>query len=480
MLLPLLLLPLVTAVTTPPPTPPGVALVYHGRTGSREVAIPRVDSSVVIDGKLDEGVWRSAANLTGFSRYAPTDGFAADDSTEVLVWYSPTAIYFGIRAFAEPGKVRATLSDRDKIFGDDYVGVFLSTFNDGRQAMVLGANPLGIQGDGIVVESGRSNGGGFSGPGIGREPTDVSPDFNYQSKGHLTDFGYEIELRIPFKSLKYQSGPIQTWGINVLRKVQSRGFEYSWSPAQRAAASFLGQSGHLLGLTELHRGLVLDLNPIVTNHWEGTQGADGFERNAERPKFGANVKWGITNNLTLNGTLRPDFAEVESDAGQFVFDPRASLYFSEKRPFYLEGSEQFETPGNLVYTRRILAPVVATKLTGKIAGTSVAFLSAVDDTIASTTRHDHPLFNILRLKRDLGSASRVGVILTDREDGDRSNRVGGGDFRFVFNKIYSISAVSAVSRTSAPGVDALVAPMWSTTVVRSGRTFGALQLLGDR
>jgi len=473
----LLLLPLITAPASPtPPTPapaPGVALVYHGRSGSREVAIPRMDSSVVIDGNLDEIVWRSAANLTGFSRYAPTDGFAADDSTEVLVWYSPTAIHFGIRAYAEPGTVRATLSDRDKIFGDDYVGVFLSTFNDGRQAMVFGANPLGIQGDGIVVESGRSNGGGFSGPSVGREPTDISPDFNYQSKGHVTDFGYEIEIRIPFKSLKYQSGATQTWGINVLRKVQSRGFEYTWTPAQRAAASFLGQSGHLLGLTGLHRGLVLDLNPIVTNHWEGTPTPNGFSRRSEDPKFGANVKWGITNNLTLNGTLRPDFAEVESDAGQFVFDPRASLYFAEKRPFFLEGSEQFETPGNLVYTRRILAPVVATKLTGKIAGTNVAFLTAVDDTIASATRQDHPLFNILRIKRDLGAASRMGLIFTDREDGERSNRVGGGDFRLVFNKIYSISAVGAVSRTAAPGTEALVAPMWSTTIQRSGRTFGA-------
>ncbi|MEP7347455.1 MAG: DUF5916 domain-containing protein, partial [Gemmatimonadaceae bacterium] len=447
--------------------------VYHGRSGSREVTMPRLDSSVVIDGYLNERVWNSAAILTGFSRYAPTDGFAADDSTEVMVWYSPTAIHFGIRAFAEPGTVRATLSDRDKIFGDDYIGIFLSTYNDGRQAMVFGANPLGVQGDGMVVESGRSNGGGFSGTGIGREPTDVSPDFIYQSKGHLTDYGYEIEIRIPFKSLKYQSADPQTWGIQVLRKSQSRGFEYTWTPAQRAAASFLAQSGHLVGLTELNRGLVLDVNPVLTRHWEGTPTANGFERNAERPKVGANLKWGITNNITLSGTIRPDFAEVESDAGQFVFDPRASLFFPEKRPFFLEGSEQFETPGGLVYTRRILSPVAATKLTGKVAGTSVAFLFAVDDTIGSATQQNHPIFNILRIKRDLGSSSRVGLVFTDREDGERSNRLGGADFRLVFNKIYTVSAVSAVSRTAVPNVETKVAPMWATTVTRAGRTFGA-------
>ncbi|MFN8579609.1 MAG: DUF5916 domain-containing protein [Gemmatimonadaceae bacterium] len=449
------------------------APVYHGRTGTRDVAIPRMDSSVVIDGALTEGVWATAAVLTGFSRYAPTDGFAADDSTDVMVWYSPTAIYFGVRAYAEPGSVRATLSDRDKMFGDDYVGIFLSTFNDGRQALVFGANPLGVQGDGIVVESGRSTSSGFSGPSIGREPTDVSPDFVFQSKGHVTEYGYEIEIRIPFKSLKYQSADPQTWGIQVLRKVQSRGFEYTWTPAQRAAASFLGQSGHLVGLTNLSRGLVLDLNPVVTEHWEGTAGPDGFSRSAENPKFGANVRWGITNNLTLSGTMRPDFAEVESDAGQFVFDPRAALFFPEKRPFFLEGSEQFETPGGLVYTRRILSPIAATKVTGKLAGTNVAFLSAVDDKVASVSGEDHPVFNILRVKRDLGRTSRVGLILTDREEGDRSNRVGGGDFRFVFNKIYSVSGVAAVSRTAVPNAATRVAPLWSTTVARAGRMFGA-------
>ncbi|MFN8570630.1 MAG: DUF5916 domain-containing protein [Gemmatimonadaceae bacterium] len=447
--------------------------VYHGRTGSREVAIPRIDSTVVVDGNLTEGAWQSAAVLTGFSRYAPSDGFAADDSTEVLVWYSSTAIHFGIRAFAEPGAVRATLSDRDKMFGDDYVGIFLSTFNDGRQALVFGANPLGVQGDGIMVESGRSSGGGFSGPAIGREPVDVSPDFVYQSKGHVTDYGYEVEIRIPFKSLKYQSADPQTWGIQVLRKSQSRGFEYTWTPAQRAAASFLQQSGHLIGLTQLSRGLVLDVNPVVTQHWEGVRDASGFSRDAENPKFGANLRWGITNNVTLSGTIRPDFAEVESDAGQFVFDPRAALFFPEKRPFFLEGSEQFETPGGLVYTRRIVSPLVATKVTGKLAGTNIAFLSAVDDKIASATLQDHPVFNILRVKRDLGSSSRVGLVLTDREEGARSNRVGGGDFRYVFGKIYSLSTVAAVSRTVVPNVETKTAPMWATTLARAGRTFGA-------
>jgi hypothetical protein len=446
--------------------------IYHGRAGTLDVRIPRLDSASVVDGHLNESVWRSAALLTGFSRYAPTDGVAADDSTEVLVWYSPSAIHFGIRAFAAPGTVHATLSDRDRIYGDDYVGIFLSTFNDGRQATVFAANPLGIQGDGIVVESGRGA-AAFSGPALGREPTDINPDYVFSSKGRVTDYGYEIEISIPFKTLKYQSADPQTWGINVLRKAQSRGYEYCWAPARRAAASYLAQSGRLVGLTSLHRGLVLDVNPVATMHANGAHGEDSFHRDYERPKLGLNLRWGITNNLGLSATVRPDFAEVESDAGQFVFDPRSALFFAEKRPFFLEGAEQFTVPGNLIYTRRIAQPLVATKLAGKVAGMNVAYLAAIDDTLASATGHDRPIFNVLRLQRDLGTSSRAGLVYTDRIDGDRSNRVGGADMRLVFAKVYSAALQGAFSRTETPDAPTLAGPMWNTVLSRSGRTFGA-------
>src|SRR5678815_315946 len=133
------------------------------------------------DGRLDEPVWNQAARLTGFSLYAPVDGRPASDSTEVLVWYSAKAIHFGVKAFAEPGTVRASLGDRDKSYSDDYIGIFLATMGDGRQATVFASNPLGVQGDGIVVEGAQAGGGGFGGAYVGREPTDISPDYVFQS-----------------------------------------------------------------------------------------------------------------------------------------------------------------------------------------------------------------------------------------------------------------------------------------------------------
>ncbi|HEV8195455.1 MAG TPA: DUF5916 domain-containing protein [Gemmatimonadales bacterium] len=447
---------------------------YDGRARQLDIKIPRIEAEITIDGVMNEPVWGQAARLIGFSRYAPTDDVAADDSTEVYVWYSPTAIHFGVRAFAEPGTVHATLADRDRMYSDDYIGIFLGTFNDGRQAAVFAANPLGVQGDGMMVESGASS-GGFSGLSVGREPPDINPDFVFQSKGRVTATGYEIEIRIPFKSLRYASASVQTWGFNVLRKVQSRGYEYSWAPARRAATSYLAQVGHLTGLTDMRRGVVLDVTPVVTGRILGAPGDKGYGYDAhglEHPRFGANVRWGINTNLTLNGTVRPDFAEVESDAGQLVADPRQALFFPEKRPFFLEGNELFAVPGNLIYTRRILAPLAAAKLTGKIAGFNVGYLGALDDTVGSFDLQSHPVYNILRVQRDVGRSSRAGLLFSDKEDGAASNRLAEADTRLVLGPRYSLQIQGALSRTARPGVGVLTGPKWGATLLRSGRTFG--------
>src|SRR5918998_1149002 len=172
-----LLLALCSGITDPPTT-------YDGRTGKLSVRAPRIEAEPEIDGKLEEAVWGQAAVLTGFSQFSPTDGVPAADSTEVLVWYSPTAILFGIRAFEAHGAVHATLADRDRISSDDYVQILLSTFNDGRQALVFSVNPLGVQADGALVETGNRSGGFSAGPA--REQADLSQDFVYQSKGRLT------------------------------------------------------------------------------------------------------------------------------------------------------------------------------------------------------------------------------------------------------------------------------------------------------
>jgi hypothetical protein len=458
----------------PAATTTAAAATFSGVDRQLAVRPPRLETEVTIDGDLDEPAWLQAAQLVGFSRYAPVDGGAAERATEVLVWYSPTAMHFGVRASAPPGAVRATLADRDRIDADDHVQFFLSTFGDGRQAFVFAVNPFGVQMDGAIVEGVRNSGGGFGGLTLGREDVDRSPDFVFQSRGRLVDAGYEVEIRIPFKSLRYQSGAEQSWGLHVTRVSPGAGIEDSWAPARREGASFLAQAGSLDGLRDLRRGLVLDITPVATTRVDGSRNAvgDRWDYDGSRPEFGANVRWGVTQTLTMNGTVNPDFSQVESDAGQFQFDPRQALFFPDKRPFFLDGIEQFATPNNLIYTRRIVAPLAAAKLTGRVSrGVSVAYLSAVDDPATSATGNHHPVFNILRAQQDVGTGSKVAFVYTDRIDGPRSNRVASADTRLVWKEVYSLLLQGAASRTDSAR-ETIVAPLWQATFNRTGRRYG--------
>ncbi len=241
-------------------------------------------------------------------------------------------------------------------------------------------------------------------------------------------------------------------------------------PARRASASFLAQSGRLVGLTDLRRGLVVDLNPSVTSRTTGRRNGSGWDYSGGRPEVGGTARWGISNNLSLTGTANPDFSQVESDAGQLLFDPRDERFLQEKRPFFLDGIEQFNVPSGLVYSRRVVQPVAAVKLTGKGLGADVALLSAVDDRSLSVGR-DHPIYNILRLQRDIGANSRVGMVYTDRIEGGDYNRVLGADARLVFGEIYTVQLQAAGSRTRV-GDQTTTAPLWEARFHRNGRTFG--------
>ena len=461
-----------TPHTTPHTAPPRPRDTYSGRDGGLRVRPPRLELDVTIDGKLDEPVWQQAALLTGFSQFSPQDGVPASDSTHVLVWYSPTAMYFGIRAFESHGAVHATLADRDKISSDDNVQILLGTFNDKRQAMVFGVNPFGIQMDGTLVESGQTLTAGWSGAQAARASPDLNQDFVFTSKGRLTDYGYEVEIRIPFRSIKYQSLDEQSWDINIVRDVQHSGYEDSWAPAKRANPSFLAQAGTLTGLHGMSRGLlVIDANPVVTQKLIGAPGSAGWGYAHSSPQLGASARWGITNNLTLSGTAHPDFAEVESDAGKIVLDPRNALSFPEKRPFFLEGAEQFAVPSGLVYTRRVVEPVAAVKLSGKAMGTTIGLITALDDASLSANGHDQARYGILRLQRDLGGQSRLGAAYTDKQLGADINRVADVDTRVVFGGLYSATAQYAQSWTRS-GATSLDGELWSAILNRSGKNFG--------
>ena len=461
-----MLLPLLAAFQLAASNPPQT---YNGRAGQNNVAPPKMEATIQIDGHLDEPVWARAAILNGFSLYFPADGRPAPDSTEVRVWYSSDAMYFGIRAFAEPGTVAATLADRDRIGSDDNVEIHLDTFHERNRAFVFIVNPLGVQADGT-----KSEGGGFiPGSNVGPGQNDLSADFIWESRGRLTPFGYEVEVRIPFSSLRYASTAVQEWGLQIDRHVQSNGYEETWTPARRASASFITQSGMLEGLTGLRHGQIVELNPEFTNTTRGaaccapTLNEWSYNSHAQ---LGGNVRWAMGSNFVLNGTVKPDFSQVEADATQVAADERFALFYPEKRPFFVEALDQFNVPNQLVYTRTIVQPDGAVKLTGKIGRADVAVLSAFEQR-GITPTGDRPLVDIVRLRQGIGEQSQAGLLYSDRVGGGRSNRVVGADSKIVFGGIYFAQFQAVQSFTTLNGVSTS-GPMWEALVDATGRAWG--------
>src|SRR5512138_1752048 len=252
--------------------------IYDGRANHTRVDLPRIDTTATVDGVLDEPVWSRAARLTGFSQYQPVDGRPAEEPTEVLVWYSSDAIWFGIKAKEIHGDVvRATKANRDDISSEDQVQILLDTDNSRNLAFLFGVNPLGVQQDGTRSAQFGGGAGGQSATGGGfrninplEGSVDLNPDYVFESRGRLVPGGYEVEIRIPFKSLRYQDAKVQTWGLHILRRIQHSGFQDTWAPAIRANANFLAQSGTLEGLHDMRRGLVLEATPTMTARIDGS------------------------------------------------------------------------------------------------------------------------------------------------------------------------------------------------------------------
>ena len=432
------------------------------RAARPTVAIPRIEAQAAVDGVLDEPAWAQAARLTGFRQYQPVDGRPAEEQTDVLVWYSPTAIHFGIIARdRNPGSIRATVADRDDLDQEDRVTIYLDTFNDQRRAFFFGVNPLGAQEDGVRSEGQLSPGQLAAGS------TDRNPDYVWQSKGRTTPEGYEVEVRIPFKSLRFRGGGPQDWGLNIVRVTQRTGYEDTWADTRRASSSFLTQSGTLAGLHDLERGIVTELSPFVTASLGGVRDPSTgiFDRGDVDPSAGANLRLGFTN-FALDATVNPDFSTVESDEGQVTVNERFALFFPEKRPFFLEGIELFATPNQLVYTRRINDPIAGAKMTGKFGRLATAYLAALDE-----TGEDDALFNIGRLRYDLGSASTGGFTYTDRIAGDAYNRVASADAHIVFARLYFLEGQLGNSWTR-DGAGSRDGAIWKAEFDRTGRSWG--------
>jgi hypothetical protein len=395
---------------------------------------PHVERGPEIDGALDDEVWSRAALLGSFTHGRPVEGVRDSLGTVALVLYDDHHLYVAFHAGDDPAKVQAPIVPRDQVWQGDWVGVSIDAYHDKQRSFFLCANPLGIQMDGIDQE--------------GRD-SDMAPDFQYESRGRVTRDGYEVEMAIPFKTLRFVPGQRITFGFQAIRDVRRDGSHMYWAPISRDVNSYHAQLGTLAGLSGVRPGRNLEILPTHTTTTLGARRAGGMAFDDPRGRFGLGAKLGLTSNLIADVTMTPDWSQVEADAGVVDINERFAIFYEEKRPFFLEGNDIFVSPINLVYTRRIVDPLYGAKLTGKVGGTSIGVLSALDQSagrgVAGLPPAADPYYGreaaytIARFKQDVFRNSYVGLLMGDRSLGDQYNRGLGVDGRLRWRDRYTLS-----------------------------------------
>jgi hypothetical protein len=293
---------------------------------SLPITIPKIDGSdpIVIDGNLEEPIWDSAAVFKDFYQTSPGENIAPSKRTEAYMVWDEKNLYIAFKCWDDRDKIRATIAKRDRVFGEDNVRVWLDTYDDQRRAYILGWNPLGIQADGIFIEG---------------QGADFSVDIVMESKGRIHDWGWSVEVKIPFKSLRYSAGEGKNWGFNAARNIDRFNDEFdSWMPDDRNVSGFLIKHGRITGFDSISAERTIEVIPSVTISETGKRVSDNtipegrFVNEPIKQDIGVTFKYSITPNITLDAAINPDFAEIEADAPIVSANRRFPVFFPEKRP----------------------------------------------------------------------------------------------------------------------------------------------------
>ncbi len=442
--------------------------------------IPRVVRPPALEDFLEmkpDGELKSTlAKVEGLIQREPSDGAPASQRSEVYLGYDDENLYVIFVAFdSEPDKIRARMVPREDIRGDDFIQVLLDTFHDQRRAYSFMANPFGIQRDALFTEGGGGEGGCEG-------DFDFSFDTLWYSKGALTDQGYVVWMAIPFKSLRFPSNQEQTWGLLLYRNIPRVNEESFWPHCSSRIQGRLNQAATLRGLQNISPGRNILLIPFgVFRSFRALDTRDPnqplFVRNRADPDAGLDAKFVFQDSLVVDVALNPDFSQVESDEPQVTVNQRFEVFFPEKRPFFLENANFFDTPINLVFTRRIADPQFGVRLTGKKGPYALGAFIIDDESPGKRVPPSDPLagerarFAILRVNRDLGAQSTLGFIFTDRSFLDRYNRVGGIDGRIKLwgNWVLSFQGVTSATRDPSQAPGRLAGPAYNAELTRSGR-----------
>jgi hypothetical protein len=442
------------------------------------ITVGKLDATAegpTIDGRVSDAIWETVQPYTSFTQQDPIEGAPASEKTEVRVIVGKGNVYISVIAFdSDPSKIIVSQARRDASLNDtDSVVMVFDTFNDTQNAFVFGTNPLGIEYDGQVAREGQSSGVslGAGSAASGTQRGGISAfnpnwDGDWTVKSQITERGWETEMAIPLKTLRYQTGTNQTWGFNVLRNIRHKNEQVYLAPIPRGFDIYrVSLAAKMTGL-DLPARRDIKLIPYVLGsvNKDFTRSTDLVDKKGD---FGLDVKWGIRPNLTLDATYNTDFAQVEADEEQ-VNLTRFDLFFPEKRPFFLENASTFQF-GNpqqidLFFTRRIgLSPAGlpidirgGARLSGKLGGWSVGALDIQADDVENVTGQVIGAANnygVVRIQREIGRSS-YGAIFVNRQGtgahsvGEDYNRAYGLDANIQLTRNQRFAAF--VARTDTP------------------------------
>ncbi len=386
----------------------------------------KTDTAPVIDGILDDQVWQKAPRETGFKTYSPDYGIDMVENTVVYYAYDRENLYFAFKCYdSQPSKIKASINSRDNIRPDDWICINLDTFNDHQSLYALYCNPLGIQAD-SKFEGGEE---------------DFSVDVVWYSEGTIDEEGYAVELRIPFKSIRFSHRAPIEMGVIFERKISRRSEAGTYPPLDpKQGSNFLTQTRPLI-FRDIKHYTLLEVLPAITYSQKSSLEEGKLTSYPGSGDISLTAKYGITSHLVIDGTVNPDFSQVEADAGQVDFNLRYALFYPEKRPFFLEGLEKFYYGGHysgdflgaVVHTRTIVNPLVGVKLNGRIGSkNTVAAVYALDE-LPDESPEDYAHFGIFRYKHALAKDSFLGGFYTGRERKSGYNRVFGSDGQLRVN-----------------------------------------------
>jgi hypothetical protein len=442
--------------------------------------VTRAAGAIRVDGVLDDPGWKGASRVTRFSENFPDEMGEPPVDSEAWITYDQENLYLALVAYDDPSTIRASLTDRDHIWQDDYFGILLDTYGDASWAVFLFANPLGVQGDSRFASTAGE---------------DDSYDLLYYSEGRITDDGYVVEIRVPFASLRFPDRQEQEWRATFWRtRPRASRAQYTWAAISRDDPCFLCQFGTLNGISGVKPGGALELLPTVVASQSAAiadpddprSGLDNEGLDGE-PSLG--MRYSFPQGLTADLALNPDFSQIESDAAQIDVNSTFALFYPERRPLFQEGSDVFSTWIDQVYTRTINDPSVVGKAIGRVGRSTLGYIGGVDRTspilipleersfVGAT---DQSVSNIVRGQQTFGNDSYAGFLATDRRFTDHggSNTSLGVDGKLRFLDNYQIEAQLVGSHSAEPndstltsGVNDLTFDAGRHTVAFDGESF---------